>query len=176
MLLLAQVVDMQVTCALVTDTLHQVDQKAQDHADDHLASKNLEQEVGACLLGDEDGDHLVGGGKEHREQSAQRDHATGVQGCRRGREAALRKRTHERADNRAEEARFAHHGLGLIFGNAFDKLHDEIGDQKEGDEFERVDGGIGKYVHKLFHEAALYTAFCVNARSCVHTNNAARDV
>ena len=106
-------------------------------------------------LGQENGQHLVGGGEEHGEQRPQRDHATRVQCGRHGREAALGHHAQKCADDGPGRAGVADGLLGLAAGLVLEPLHGQVGDEQKRDEVQ----GVGQrmlqhvpgYVRDGFH-------------------------
>ena len=158
---LAQVVDVQRRVDAAREAHAGVYHEAHDHADDDLRAEDLEDHDRRHLLGDEDGQHLVGRGQEHREQRAQRDDAPGPERGRHGREAALRHHAHHRAHDGPRSSRALHGRLRLAAGLVLEPLHGQVGDEQKRDEVQ----GVGQrmlqhvfgYVRDGFHGSKILT-------------------
>ena len=100
--------------------------------------------------GDEDGEHLIAGGQEHRHQCADGHRAAGEQTGRRGGEAALRHHTQQGAQNRVEPPLRAHQRHHFLAGMGLHGLQHQVGQEQERNEDDAVFHSVQQnfYDHK----------------------------
>ena len=143
--------------ALDLDAKHadgEVHQEARHHAKRDLEQHELHHEAGVSLLGDHQGQHLVGGGEKHREERAERDDATSVEHGRRGREAALGHCAEHGADGGAGGACAGNDLAGLCAGFVFERHEGEIGHEQKRHEAQRVERGVDKAIQEQVQNRA----------------------
>ena len=161
LVLLAQLMDAQALLVAARQAQHGIHDEAHDHADDHLRPHDGQDGIAGHRLGQENGQHLVGGGEEHGKERPQRYHATRVQRGRHGREAALGHHAQKRAHDGPSRTGVANGLLGLAAGLVLEPLHGQVGDEQKRDEVQ----GVGQrmlqhvfgYVRDGFHGSKILT-------------------
>ena len=117
---------------------HTVERKARDNAHDHLRTQDSAHGGKGHLSREEDGDHLIGGGQEHGDESADRDDAARVKRRRRRRKAALGHDAEHRANDGARLPRALDGVLRLVARLVLEPFHSKIGYEQKRDEVKCV--------------------------------------
>ena len=134
---------------------HRVDREADDEAHDHLEQEDRREPPQLEALRQADGDQLVRGREDHGDERADRDDAAGVERGGHRREAALRKRAQKAADDGPELAGRGDDPLHPASGGVLDRLHRQVGEEEEGQEFQGVDDAVEKNAGEEFQSLIL---------------------
>ena len=145
---LAQLVDTPAFTHRTRDTQNGIDSKANDDTDKNLHPKNSRDGFEGNRLGNENGQHLVGSGKENGDECTKRDHASRIERRCSGRETALGNDPENRADRGADSAALLDSFLEFARGTMLEPFHGNVGYQQERDKVQRVKRRIEQYVKK----------------------------
>ena len=152
---LAQIADTHRFYSMVAKPQHHVNGKAGNKAAKGLNRENLSNEPRWGLRGNHDGQHFIARRKKYGKERAQGNNARGIQRRGSGGKAALRHHAQKRANNGACGASATNSDDAFRARVVLERLHGEIGHEKERHELQGVDEcmleSMREYFSKSFH-------------------------
>ena len=138
MILFTQLVNTKLLLISASKTQNRIDDKAHHHTDDDLRAQDLRDGGHRNLLGNEDREHLVRSGKEHRKQRSQGDNTSGIQSSGGGRKTTLGHHAQESTQDGACSASAANRLLRASTRHMLKPLHGQVRDEKERNEIQHL--------------------------------------